>query len=197
MPTSTIPKAPRSALPDPSVVLPPADLERLAPTLRRELRSNHAGETGAVAIYRGMLAVSRDPAVRAFARDHLRTEEEHLAIFETILPPSCKTRLRRLCALAGWLTGALPALAGRRAAFATIDAVETFVDSHYQAQIDALEGIDQPRLRALLKQFQADEVHHRDDARGRSSSPYGRRLRAWLSLVTAGSKVGVAVARRL
>ncbi len=33
-----------------------------------DIRSDHAGETGAVMIYRGILAASRDPAVREFAR---------------------------------------------------------------------------------------------------------------------------------
>ena len=37
------------------------------PGLIGDLRSDHAGETGAVAIYLGILAVSRDPAVRQFA----------------------------------------------------------------------------------------------------------------------------------
>ena len=38
----------------------------------------------------------------------------------------------------GWLTGALPALFGRKAIFATIEAVETFVDHHYAQQIARL-----------------------------------------------------------
>jgi demethoxyubiquinone hydroxylase (CLK1/Coq7/Cat5 family) len=33
--------------------------------------------------------------------------------------------------VAGWLTGALPALFGRAAVLRTIDAVETFVEGHY------------------------------------------------------------------
>jgi len=42
-----------------------------------DLRSDHAGETGAVAIYLGILAVSPDPAVRHCALTHLATEREH------------------------------------------------------------------------------------------------------------------------
>ena len=45
--------------------------------LMPELRTDHAGETGAVWIYRGVLAVSRDPALRAFAQRHLATERRH------------------------------------------------------------------------------------------------------------------------
>ena len=46
------------------------------------MRSNHAGETGAVWIYKGILTVSRDPAIRLFAEHHLATEQTHLGFFE-------------------------------------------------------------------------------------------------------------------
>ncbi len=38
------------------------------PGLIGDIRSDHAGETGAVAIYLGILSVSRDPHLRHFAR---------------------------------------------------------------------------------------------------------------------------------
>ena len=60
--------------------------------LERELRSDHAGETGAVSIYRGVLAVSKDVVVRDFARRHLETEAVHLALMEEILPPAHRSR---------------------------------------------------------------------------------------------------------
>ena len=50
--------------------------------LAGEMRSNHAGETGAVWIYKGVLAISRDAEIRAFAEHHLATEEIHLGFFE-------------------------------------------------------------------------------------------------------------------
>ncbi len=49
------------------------------PGLIGDLRSDHAGETGAVAIYLGILAVSHNPQIRQFAREHQATEREHLA----------------------------------------------------------------------------------------------------------------------
>jgi demethoxyubiquinone hydroxylase (CLK1/Coq7/Cat5 family) len=99
--------------------------------LRRELRTDHAGETGAVMIYHGILAVSRDPALRAFASHHLATEQRHLADIEKVVPKRWRSRLLPLWRLSGWLTGALPAFVGARATYATIQAVETFVDRHY------------------------------------------------------------------
>ena len=54
----------------------------LSPHLAGEMRSNHAGETGAVWIYKGILALSFDAEIRSFAEHHLATEQEHLAFFE-------------------------------------------------------------------------------------------------------------------
>lgn len=165
--------------------------------LLRELRSDHAGETGAVWIYRGVLAISRDAEVRAFAEAHLTTELEHLAFFERHLPLGWQSRAAPLWRLAGFLLGALPALFGSRAVFRTIAAVETFVDDHYRAQVEALAGqAGFSWLRLRLEGFRAEEVHHRDDAAARLGPP-GPCGRLWSRVVGAGSAAGVVLARRL
>jgi ubiquinone biosynthesis monooxygenase Coq7 len=162
-----------------------------------ELRSDHAGETGAVMIYRGILATCRDPGVRAFAARHMATEQGHLDLLETILVPAQHSRLLPIWRVAGWLTGAIPGLFGPRATYATIDAVETFVDHHYQAQIDRLdsEGIF-PEIRAELRRCQEEEVHHRDEARDLADRQAGLVLRAWAWVVGSGSAAAVHAARR-
>lgn len=173
-------------------------LPTLPAWLVAELRSDHAGETGAVLIYRGILAISRDAAVRDFAARHMATEQGHLDLLDTLLPPSQRSRLLPIWRVAGWLTGALPALFGPRAVFATIDAVETFVDHHYQQQLDRLdaEGI-LPDIRAALARCQEEEVHHRDEARGLGTAPPGLLLRGWAWLVGAGSAAAVTAAKRV
>lgn len=180
--------------------IPPHTAAALPAWLVAELRSDHAGETGAVMIYRGILAFASDPALRAFAARHMATEQGHLVLIEAVLPPAQRSRLLPLWRLAGWLTGALPALAGPRAVYATIDAVETFVDHHYQQQIDRLdaEGGGHAALRAMLARCQEEEVHHRDEARaeGDAAGP-GPVLRAWAWLVGAGSAAAVGAARRI
>lgn len=168
-----------------------------------DLRSDHAGETGAVWIYRGILAVSRDAGVRAFARRHLATEQQHLRQIAPWLPWPQRSRLLLPWRVAGFLTGALPALGGPRAVFATIAAVETFVDAHYQQQLDRIDALPIAErdaaagLRALLAACQADECQHRDEAAARQASPPGWLLRRWCALVGRGSAVAVALARRL
>lgn len=166
--------------------------------LLRDLRSDHAGETGAVVIYRGILAVSRDHEIRRFAEAHLETERRHLAEIEAVLPRRDRSLCLPLWRLAGFLTGALPALFGPRAVYATIAAVETFVDKHYAEQIKRLapEG-DHAALRALLETCRLDEVHHRDEAREALDAEPGALMALWCRTVGSGSALAVAVARRI
>jgi ubiquinone biosynthesis monooxygenase Coq7 len=164
--------------------------------LTAELRSDHAGETGAVAIYAGILAVSRHDAVRAFALNHQTTEKRHLALIETILPESQRSQLLTLWRFAGFVTGAIPSLFGPNAVFATIAAVENFVDSHYQQQIERLaaDGF-QPQVREILQACREDELQHRDEALELQAHAPGMILRVWCWLVDAGSNIAVTFAR--
>jgi ubiquinone biosynthesis monooxygenase Coq7 len=93
----------------------------------------------------------------------------------------------------------LPALFGPRAVYGTIAAVETFVDRHYEDQIRALEGRPEyTALRDLLLSCQADECHHRDEARALAAQARpGLILRAWCAVVAWGSETAVKVARVL
>lgn len=160
------------------------------------LRSDHAGETGAVYIYLGIRAVTRDASLREFAREHQATEERHLAIMNRLVPPEQRSRLLLLWRAAGWITGALPALFGASAVYRTIDTVESFVDQHYLEQIDVLQGRPcDHALRNILESCRADELLHRDEARSRVGPP-GMLSRLWGAIVGAGSRAGVYVASR-
>lgn len=170
----------------------------LGPDDIRDLRSDHAGEAGAVQIYRGILAVSRNEVVRAFAREHLATEQRHLAFFESWLTPGARSHALPVWKSAGWLLGATAALFGPATVFRTIQAVETFVDDHYRAQIEVMGRDDRlAGLVAVLQSFRDDEVAHRDDAANRGSPARSVFARGWASVIGLGSGLGVAVARRL
>ena len=172
--------------------------ERYPRWLEKALRSDHAGETGAVAIYKGILWASRDRRVRDFAHRHIVTEMRHLMIMEELIVPARPSRLLPLWRTAGFLTGALPALIGPRAVYATIDAVETFVDHHYRRQIEALDGNDRWRtIRETLESCRLDEVDHRDEARRMCHRCRGPAARIWARIVTFGSALGVATAERV
>ena len=163
-----------------------------------ELRTDHAGEAGAVCIYQGVLAITRDPALRAFALRHLATERSHLQRIEAWLAPAHRSRLLLLWKVAGWMTGALPALLGPRAVYGTIEAVERFVELHYAQQIEHLHSIPElASLRQTLIDCQGDEHAHRNEAAAARGTAAGMLLRAWAGLVGAGSRGAVAVCRHI
>jgi len=172
----------------------------LSKYLVRELRSDHAGETGAVYIYRGITAIARRRGwhdLLDFAARHRETESEHLQLIESWLAPQLRSRLLGPWRLAGWLTGAVPALFSQRAVYATIAAVETFVDHHYQQQIVHLQARGGPDgLLPLLIRCQTDEQHHRDESSALAGSHSGLFLRIWCWTVGRGSSAAVVLARR-
>lgn len=172
-----------------------ADLPRW---LQQELRSDHAGEFGAVMIYHGVLAITRDESARQFAERHLVTEQGHLQLMEEIIPHHHRTRLLPIWRVMGWLTGAIPALFGRQAVFATIEAVETFVDHHYEQQIVRLDPQGEfGALRQTLVDCQADEVSHRDEAAKLALPTRSLLMRLWCYVVGAGSAAAVVAAKRI
>ncbi|MEE4299421.1 MAG: demethoxyubiquinone hydroxylase family protein [Pseudomonadales bacterium] len=176
--------------------VPSAPVDALPEPILRELRSDHAGELGAVWIYHGVLAIARDPELRAFAEAHRRAEQAHLDFFLSELPSRWQSRLAPLWRLAGFVLGALPALVGTHAVYRTVAAVEAFVDEHYRVQIDMLEAHPgHAWLRERLVAFRADELHHRDDAAARVGADALDGL--WARIVMGGSAAGAELARRV
>ena len=172
------------------------DTSHLPPTLVADIRTDHAGETGAVWIYKGILAVSRNPEIRAFASEHLQTEQRHLKAMNALLPVFRRSWLLVPWRIAGFITGALPALFGPVAVYRTIAAVETFVNLHYQEQIEKLTALGTHQdLKAQLIAFQLDECAHRDEAASKTTKPGGLIARLWVGAIGSGSKVAVTLAR--
>ena len=178
-------------------ILSPGDV--LPDSVLADLRTDHAGETGAVFIYIGILQFTRNPALRVFAEHHLATEKSHLRHIESWLPKAQYSYLLPLWRFAGFMTGALPALVGPRAVYVTIQAVETFVNQHYDDQIRALESkLALAKLRQILLECQDDEVAHRDQAAAAlGQKKTGLLLHFWSVLVGAGSRAAVAVCRHV
>ena len=179
------------------LVLVPGDI--LPAEVLADLRTDHAGEVGAVFFYQGVLQFARDPVLRAFAEHHLVTEQKHLLLIAGWLPRAEYSRLLPLWRLAGFLTGALPALFGPKAVYSTIEAVETFVNHHYEDQIRTLDS--QPKLsdlRQTLLDCQADEVAHRDEAAAaRGPTRPNLVLLAWCAMMGIGSKAAVSLIRHI
>ena len=171
--------------------IPNIDVTTLSKKLRKDLRSDHAGETGAVMIYKGILAVSHDPALRSFACTHLKTEQKHLALFDSWLPKEDKSRLLLLWRVSGFLLGAFAALISKRLTYYTIEIVEQFVVEHYESQIPTA-----PRdLREILLKLQAEEKEHQLEAITLQDDSQRQVRKLWGLIVDAGSRLAVNVAR--
>lgn len=135
------------------------------------LRVDHAGEHGAVAIYRGQRAVFERLPHKARMTGLLAEMEEgeqhHLAEFDRLLTERRvrPTALAPLWQAAGWGLGAATALMGERAAMACTSAVESVIEGHYKEQADELDAkAEAPELAATFRQFREDELGHHDTA---------------------------------
>ena len=161
------------------------------------LRIDHAGEYGAVHIYRAQNAVFERRAGRsAIAADMagMRDQEAvHLARFEALLNaerirPTILIPVWRLAAMA---LGTGTALMGEKAAHACTEAVESVIEEHYADQILELRERD-PALAAELSVFRDEELAHHDHA-----VEHGAREAAGYGLLNAVIKAGCRVAIKI
>ena len=161
------------------------------------LRSDHAGEVGAVYIYKGILSIAKDPALVEFSKRHLETEKEHLRKIEEVLPVSKRSKLVGIWKVAGYLLGFLPSLFDPRIVFATIEAVESFVEDHYEEQLKYLRAQNDPdqALIDLLQSCQDDEIEHKNESAIKKRSTPGFLLNFWMKIVGWGSSSAVKVAK--
>ncbi|MBX3498418.1 MAG: demethoxyubiquinone hydroxylase family protein [Alphaproteobacteria bacterium] len=129
----------------------------------RILKVDHAGEHGAVNIYRGQLLVAR-----LTATDHCREiagmrahEERHRAIFADELSRRGLRRCRSywLCGAGGLLLGLATGLLGGSAIAATTAAVERVVLRHLDEQLATLSS-DQAATMAIKAIIDDERQHH-------------------------------------
>jgi len=122
--------------------------------LKREMRSNHAGETGAVYIYRGCISAIHlrqkyfpgnnwkeyETELIKFASEHERSEQHHLNLLDQILVDrNDVSSLLPLWKISGFVLGFSSTIWCPRGMYLTTEAVETFVEQHYKDQINRLE----------------------------------------------------------
>lgn len=152
----------------------------LTPNRREEmLRVDHAGEYGAVAIYRGQLAVFERQQGRERITEQLKEmagqEQEHLDAFDKLLNAGSvrPTALSPVWNAAGFALGAATALLGEKAAHACTEAVETVIEEHYGDQITELEAAGETELAARMTKFRDEEVAHKElaTAEGEAEAP--------------------------
>ncbi|WP_426169981.1 demethoxyubiquinone hydroxylase family protein [Sandarakinorhabdus sp. DWP1-3-1] len=164
---------------------------------RPMVRVDQAGEYGAARIYAGQLAVMGDRArVSGEIRHMAAQEQRHLQAFDALMTRRCvrPTLMGPIWHVAGYALGAATALLGQRAAMAATVAVETVIDEHYGAQSDALADGSDPELKAMIDDFRADEVDHRDTAAGHAGA---NRFPLLQAAIRGGVRAAIAVAKRV
>jgi len=169
--------------------------------LAQILRVDHAGELGAVHIYRGQQAVFGGSTAHIAITSELCEmeghEAEHLKAFDAILNDRAvrPSLLAPFWRAAGLALGVGTALLGEKAAHACTEAVESVIEDHYAGQIAELRH-SEPALAANLIKFRDDELAHRDHAvdAGAKDAP-GYPLLA--AAIRAGCKLAIKVSQKL
>jgi ubiquinone biosynthesis monooxygenase Coq7 len=165
------------------------------------LRVDHAGEFGAVQIYKGQRAVFEAvPRLRRAAvliADMEAGEKQHLETFDQLLLDRNvrPTLMAPLWRAAGFTLGAATALMGEKAAHACTAAVEEVIEQHYAEQAAEL-GDREPALRKTIEQFRADEIAHKTTAlqEGAEQAPGYKALSA---VIKFGCKLAIKVSEKI
>ena len=165
---------------------------------RSMIRVDQAGEYGATRIYAGQLAIMghRSPAARQIAGMALQ-EERHRAFFDRMIAERGvrPTLFQPFWDAAGFALGAVTAAIGPEAAMACTAAVETEIDQHYEDQLTAL-GDSDPELSDAIREFQAEELEHRDTAIA-SGAEQAIAYPLMFAAIRLGCKVAIAAAKRI
>lgn len=140
---------------------------RIAQTVEQILRVDHAGECGAIRIYRSQIAVAKvfHPQCVGALEEMLEHELRHFQTFDALL----KRRGIRTChALPLWIAGGLmlgsfTALLGERAIWVCTAAIENTVNEHLDHQVAVLAESDLEALNAV-ESIRRDEEAHENHA---------------------------------
>jgi ubiquinone biosynthesis monooxygenase Coq7 len=142
-------------------------------TVRRILKVNHAGEYGAIRIYRAQLWIARRwyPDLVDFLEETYGHEVAHCerflgAMLSRFARPC---RVMSLWGIGAYVLGLLTALMGRQGIWICTAAVEGTVHKHLDDQVHFLSDRD-PELLNLIHEIQREEIMHLTHAEARIRS---------------------------
>lgn len=167
--------------------------------VERILRVDHAGERGAISIYKTQIAISRQlwPSCVPALEEMLAHEKSHYRIFESEL----RQRKARTCYalplwnLGGKTLGLITALLGPKAIWSYTAAVESTVYKHLQEQLHFLEQHDQAAWLAV-KAIEADEKSHLEHALDNGGEPVRANWLIW-AVVSSCTSIAIWLSRKL
>jgi ubiquinone biosynthesis monooxygenase Coq7 len=166
------------------------------------LRVDHAGEYGAVAIYKGQLAVFErqhgKERIVGQLKEMAAEEQDHLDAFDRMLNAGSvrPTVMSPLWNAAGYALGVGTALLGEKAAHACTEAVETVIEEHYGDQVVELNEAGETELAARMAKFQEEEVAHKDlaAAEGAAEAPGYPILSA---IIRTGCRLAIRISEKI
>ena len=162
---------------------------REALTIARIVRVNHAGEYGAIRIYRAQIGVARRlyPDAVANLSHMLEHEIRHCTVFSAAMPArnSRPCRLISLWSAGGSILGFVTAVMGRQSIWTCTAAVEAAVHRHLDDQLGFLARRD-GELHEAIRDIRAEELSHLRYAEAQLRPPnlYHRALRGLISFLT-------------
>jgi 3-demethoxyubiquinol 3-hydroxylase len=135
-------------------------------TPKKILKVNHAGEYGAINIYRAQILVSRclGRSYVASLESFMEDEKRHMTQFweEIQRRDGVKCKSYWLCGLGGWAMGFVSALLGKKGIMACTWAVESVVVGHLYQQLDYLQSKNDLQAYTTVQSILQDEENHRD-----------------------------------
>ena len=165
----------------------------------RVMKVDHAGEHGAVCIYRAQILFARwrAPEMVDELGAFLEHERRHRACFGAELERRGARRCRSfwLCGIGGFVLGGLTGLAGRQAIAATTVAIERVVLRHMHEQLAELERSD-PAAAGALRRVIGDEQEHHDLSAARLQ-PKGFWPKLINPVVAASTEIVIRLGMRL
>jgi ubiquinone biosynthesis monooxygenase Coq7 len=124
---------------------------------------DHAGEYGAMCIYKGQLNCIKNAIDRKLIMEMLNQELEHLKYFENQIQDglSSPTVLLPLWKVLGYTLGGISAKMGSKFAMLLTENIEKVIVDHYQKQINYLERVNYTgSLLNTIRRFKQDEADH-------------------------------------
>ena len=165
----------------------------------RIMKVDHAGEHGAVCIYRAQRFFARwtAPDMVAELNGFLAHERRHRARFGAELERRGARRCRSylLCGLGGFVLGTVTGLCGRRPIAATTVAIEKVVLRHMHEQVAFLAPVDGAAAEALRDVIADEQAHH--DLSAARLAPPGLWPKLIEPVVTASTEAVIWMGMRL
>jgi ubiquinone biosynthesis monooxygenase Coq7 len=130
----------------------------------RILKVDHAGEQGAICLYRAQRTIARltAPAMVEHLSDFLIHEKRHRAVFGGALMRrrAARSPIYWPCALGGYLLGFVTGLLGARSIAATTIAVESTVLRHLERQRREVAARDPAAVGLIASIIEDERIHH-------------------------------------